>query len=569
MPKIRCTSCDKVLNVPDQARGKTVACPQCHSKIKVPAGGSKQKAAKPKRPDSQPSLASIDLSRLQEEDEDNPICPYCAAEMDEDDPVCRSCGMNVETGQMDRREARKRAMRGPDPALYFKNAWSGSWQFLMENKGLAVRTGTYWALFATINAVCAYMGLVYCQRFETRTFWSGLMVVSGMGIPGWYMFLGLKVIGATMTKDQVRGDRIHFDFFQSVAAGFRICFWPFIVMGPFTPLFLAIFFITGISWTSLFVLIFGGLVFVLVPIMVLPSAMVHMTANYTYKAWILWELLKCLVKVIPGTLFFYLLAFAAFLPVLVVALPIMFVLQSGNPVMSPTMNNLTGNITLWIMGIAELRGGEESFTFTAIRGVLNVFGTYICLAPIAYAAGFPAVFVMKLNGLFGYYNSEGLDPIYRIYPGTPATFWVRYLAHTIDNLFIPLTGVLVFSNKVALMVQWGIIVVSFLIAIYLPVPWLKYGVVPLLLPLYTSWMFWSVQESSEMRSTIGKDAFGLQVITDNEKTLTLKRASGRWILRVLFYFPLFIPYLIAIFHPEKRTLHDLATQTRVVWKGDK
>ena len=36
--KVRCPTCDKVLNAPDAARGKAVKCPGCDTKVKVPAG---------------------------------------------------------------------------------------------------------------------------------------------------------------------------------------------------------------------------------------------------------------------------------------------------------------------------------------------------------------------------------------------------------------------------------------------------------------------------------------------------------------------------------------------------
>ena len=36
--KVRCTGCQKVLNAPDQARGKAIKCPNCDTRITVPAG---------------------------------------------------------------------------------------------------------------------------------------------------------------------------------------------------------------------------------------------------------------------------------------------------------------------------------------------------------------------------------------------------------------------------------------------------------------------------------------------------------------------------------------------------
>ena len=36
--KVRCPTCEKVLNAPETARGKAIKCPGCETKVKVPAG---------------------------------------------------------------------------------------------------------------------------------------------------------------------------------------------------------------------------------------------------------------------------------------------------------------------------------------------------------------------------------------------------------------------------------------------------------------------------------------------------------------------------------------------------
>jgi DNA-directed RNA polymerase subunit M/transcription elongation factor TFIIS len=147
MPKIRCRGCETVLSFPDKARGKTVKCPKCSTRLKIP-GGDRQAAKTKKKAvtsrDKIEDFGQLDLDSLPMEHHDEQICPYCAAEMEEDDLVCRSCGMNVETGKMDAREQKRRSRKGPDPALFYSRAWTDSWKFLMEEKGIAFRTGLYW-----------------------------------------------------------------------------------------------------------------------------------------------------------------------------------------------------------------------------------------------------------------------------------------------------------------------------------------------------------------------------------------------------------------------------------------
>lgn len=580
MPKIRCQGCQTVLNAPESARGKVIACPKCSTKLKVPAGSAA--APQQKKQDQPVDFGSLDLDRLSQTGEQGAqICPYCAAELDPEDPVCRGCGMNVQTGQMDRAEQRRRSIKGPDPREFYKNAWKGSWEFLLENTSIAVRTGLFWWLFATMNAICAYMSFVYCKTWPTQLFWGSLMLMSASGIPGWFLYVILKVIMSSITREPFRQDRVHFDFFQAVAGGTRTVFWPLVVIGPFLPLTLLIYLFllltdNPLAFNTWF--LFGAVAVIqALPIMVLPIALVHMTTKHTYKAWILWELLQIFVKNVGPSLYLLFISVLAFVPTLLLAGGIFFFLGATNPLVSevlvggPTGEDkfspgLTGNIALWLMKLLELGTAQDSVYYTIIKGLINVAATAIVMAPITFSAGFPAVFVMKATGLFGYYQNRSLDLVPRIMPGTPATFWVRYLAHTVDRLFIPLTSFLVTANPKAMMVGWAVNGFSILIWLFSPnlLP-----LVAIVLPFYTSWMYWAVQESSQLRSTLGKDTFGLMVETEDDKTLTLKQATFKWFLRELWFFSFGLPFLLAAFHPEKRALHDLVTRTKVVFRGDK
>ena len=126
--KVKCTSCEKVLSVPDAARGKAVKCPQCQTRISVPdeedapkssskSGASKSKPKKSSKPvDSEDALASFDMRRA--EDTEARICSKCGFDMqyqDEEDTECPECGFDSAEGGLGAK-ARKKAMRGPDPA---------------------------------------------------------------------------------------------------------------------------------------------------------------------------------------------------------------------------------------------------------------------------------------------------------------------------------------------------------------------------------------------------------------------------------------------------------------------
>ncbi|SFI40560.1 RDD family protein [Planctomicrobium piriforme] len=597
MPKIRCQGCQTVLNAPDKARGKVIACPKCGTKLKVPEATSGAAAKAPPAPekDSGADFQAFDLDRLQESGGDGPsICPYCAGEMQEDDPVCRSCGMNVETGQMDPAEQRRRTMKGPDPQLFYSKVWGESLEFLKENISLATRTGLFWWLFATMNATCAYMAFVYCQRTPTKLFWGSLWVISASGIPGWFLYLDLKIIYATIVKEKFQADRVGFDFFQSVAGGTRTVFWPLVVIGPVLPIalvLLGLLYLLGSPLAANMIFLLGAAAVIqILPVLVLPIALVHMTSKHPYKAWILWELLQVFVKNVGPTLYLLVIAGLVFLPVLALAAGIFFLIGATNPYMSEFIvgapmqavaapgavvaeegaiaftPGLTGKIALWIMSMADLGTDQASVYYILLKGPLNILAAAIVMAPLAFAAAFPAVFIMKATGLFGLYRNRSLDLVQRIAPGTPATFWVRYLAHTVDLLFMPLSGFLVTANPKALMGFW--LGFGFFLLIWFFSPNMRGIGVPLF-AIYVSWMYWAVQESSQLKSTLGKDIFGLIVVTEKNDTLEMKQASFKWFLRMLWYFSFGLPFLMCAFNREKRALHDMVTHSKVVWKGDK
>lgn len=545
--KIRCRGCEKVLSAPDKARGRVIQCPQCGTKLKVPAGEIKPRAAKaksaaPSAMDSAEFMANLDLSALESREER--ICPYCAAEMEPEQAVCRKCGMNIETGTMDPREAKRRARKGPDPALFYSKAWTDSWQFVKEHRKLALRTGWYMTFLAVLHTGCAFM-VGWCDRGPPKFFWFMLSALSFLGICGWFWFLTYRVIEATMTKDEKLLERLDFDMFQVIALGLRLVLWPIVCLGPFV-------------------------VFLPLAIWFYPLATVHMTQKYTYKAWIGWEMLKVGLRNIGPALYYFVVGFVVSLPVLLVAVPMQFVIGlngAGNPFLGSNIRGVTSAIATAILKLTgDTQPNPESFSFIIAMIPLNIIAAFLVLTPIFLVAALPAVFMMRVNGLLGYYNSERLGLVNFINPNTPATFWVRVLAHLIDLCLWPFASVLVVKEPMAVLVGWMVNAIILLI----------WWFVPLLLPLgglvwyaYMFWMYFAVSESTTTRTTIGKDAFGLIVNDLNDKQLTLKKATIRVLGRFVCNLTLGCGYLLAAVPPQKRGLHDLIAGTRCCWRGDR
>lgn len=615
--KIRCRGCEKVLNAPDKARGRVIKCPQCGTKLKVP--GDQQSTSKrpaktqTKARDSDDFLAGLDLSRVESEEEK--VCPFCAAEMDPDAVICRACGMNIQTGTMDRREAKRRARRGPDPALFYKKAWTDSWEFLRSHWKLAMRTGIYWALFAVLVNMCSFM-FVYSRTGPPKFFWICMTFLSALGLAGWYWFLTLKIIESTMDRDEKLLEYIHFDLFQSVALGLRAFMWPFVMYIPFYPVLVPLAFFLGVAAaiasggggtgvSIVFVLIALGLsVF---PALVYPLALIHMTQRYTYKAWILWEMLIVAVKNLGASLYFWVVGLVLMLPVvLMVFVPMILLLgpeSGGNLFFSPRVVGIsqadvmaynaavnsalakdqsapdrprqvdgwTEQAVAWCLNAIGEQPSPDGWLFRVLHVSVNLLLAFLLYIPAYLILAFPAVFMMKVNGLLGYYNREQLGLVNQIPENTPANFWVRVLAHLVDLCLWPFATLLVIKEKRALALGWVVNAIVFLMAMFLPesLAWMLPLVGVPMFVNYDYWMYFTVSEASATRTTIGKDAFGLVVNDLNNKQITMGKGSKRWLGRLVCGMTFGLGYLMVAFHPEKRGLHDLIAGTRCCWRGDR
>jgi uncharacterized RDD family membrane protein YckC/ribosomal protein L40E len=649
--KVRCRGCQKLLNAPDKARGKTIACPECGTKLKVPEGDAEAAPAKPakaaKKPvkkaaDDDDFLSGLNVDQLEAEHGEEKVCPYCAADLDPEDPVCRKCGMNTETGQMDTKEAKKRARKGADPALFYKAAWTDGWEFMLQYKTLAVKTGLTWTMFLTIVLTCLFMAKtwVFVESAEPAAapvhvaegeaaagpvspwrspgffFYAGLGTVFFLGIPGWFWSLSLKITDKTMAREEIKVDRLNADMFESIALGFRVIFWPAILMLPLSPLFAFAAFSMGIV-----ALLQGGgtagaglvaviLSYFLIPYLFFPQALVHMTVRHKFKAWILWDQIVIFFKNAGATLYWWVIAVIVFLPII-----ILVILLALYPVraLDWTYAQLDA-VAAWIFGfIMDVNEpATRPLFFTILFSAFLPAALAIVAAPIAFLGAFPALFLTRVTGLYGFYNRETLDLVTSVRDNQPAGFWVRFLCHTVDVCIVQAFTLLTFGipigllvsgfplgryfggltsalvnvgfvaiagskNARASMISIGLSVLAGVTFIYgygedapIPVFGMVFAILTYFVPLYNMGMYFAVNEGSTSRSTIGKETFGLIVQTaDKQKELTLGQAVGRHFGRILCDALGGLPYLTCVFNPKKQALHDIMVKSEVVFRGDK
>ena len=619
--KVRCGGCEQVLNVPDKARGKTITCPQCSEKIKVPAGdaaGPSKPAAKPKAKPAKGDgqfLAGLDDYGL--EDQEEGICPFCAKPIDlEEDEVCPSCGKHLETGQMDKKEKKKRSTAGKSSASFYKNVWRESWEFIGEFKSLAFRTGGILAFFSVLYMACWFM-VGYCEKMPPRIFWIAMTVVMGVGSPGWVWFLTRKIVSAHLYGDKLEADRIFYDFFTNVALGLAAFLWPCVVNLPWLLPTAGTVFVNAyvelenqyptppepevkpkeakdapkvevvapprpsvFSMISPSVYLALGLGIAFLPAIAFPIANVHMVAKHQHKAWIGWDLIK-LIFANLGPIFVY---HSASLLIVLIFGGIAFAFAHFGGTLhlfnNAHIEGWAASITKWGYGLIDNQIPDAgSFMFVIVQMPLMFMFAFLIVVPFMILLGFPLLYQMKINGMIAKYFSHSLDLDQRILPFTPAGFWVRFLAFWVDFLLFPMAPLIVTRDK--RFVIGGFCLYGLIVYVGFFQGWGSIYMLSTMLPLaisYLSWMYFTVSHSGAIRATLGMEAFGLIVIPDIpnpkqkdlDKSLTLGQATKRWFcVNFVTNLTLGIGFLVCAFHPEKKALQDMISKSKIVFEGDK
>lgn len=154
-------------------------------------------------------------------------------------------------------------------------------------------------------------------------------------------------------------------------------------------------------------------------------------------------------------------------------------------------------------------------------------------------------------------------------PQRYAGFWIRFLAHCIDQIVI---SVVSFVFVIIGIVFSAGSIMSFAdledpdpaVILSLIGGWIIFGLIITIL----QWLYYAFMESSASRGTLGKMALGLQVVGHNGETITFARATGRYAAKILSGMILMIGYIMAGFTAKKQALHDMLADTYVVKQRD-
>jgi len=159
---------------------------------------------------------------------------------------------------------------------------------------------------------------------------------------------------------------------------------------------------------------------------------------------------------------------------------------------------------------------------------------------------------------------EGVAPVRPVF--RYAGFWIRFVAVLIDGIILGVAG-----SAVQLMLTGGSFIPFMRVRPDAPPEEALAAMGAMMGSFALVMLINSVMAAcyeaffvSRIGATPGKMALGLRVVRPNGGAVSLGRAFGRYFAKWLSSFILCIGYIIAGFDSEKRGLHDMICDTRVV-----
>lgn len=613
--KVRCEGCQTVLNVSDQAAGKAVKCKQCGGRVVVPVpgeGGAPRKKARPARPVEDPDdpFSSLDLRSM--EDTKKKICPGCARPVRDEDIECPKCGVNIATGALSERQRIRIERKGPPPEEFYSTVWSNGWKFLQKHWTYALRTAVVWSLCLAMSATCSlalryyvvnritflngelerlgdaikphpknsgmfllktptekgnfveYDGTAYTQlnkeiplwkpeiqawKEPPSLFWLGMSTVFQLGFGGWSWTLATIIAGVTMAGEK-KIKRFQFDFFANLTMGFRFYAWPIVLCAPLLLIPAIVFVFNPLVAAILYAII------MVVPVLVLPAAVVHMAQKYTHRAWLLTWMLKDFGRTIGASMFIFVMNLFM---VLIIPITVAIILLVMGAQIATNLITVESDILKWLNDNV-MNAGEGNFRFVVYQMPLYFGFAFLVYFVISILMAFPAVFMMRVIGLYGVYFRADLSIVNEFPDFEPVGFGPRYLAFLVDYIIMILlsfVGSFIGALFGALFNFYGWAIAD----------QLAQGV-SALATLGIWGFYFAAGESGAARATLGKWSLGMIVLKDDNKVMTRQEAFGRAASAFVTALTLYIGFIMCFFRSDKKAMHDLMSKSKVVWQSE-
>ena len=136
-----------------------------------------------------------------------------------------------------------------------------------------------------------------------------------------------------------------------------------------------------------------------------------------------------------------------------------------------------------------------------------------------------------------------------------AGFWIRFAAYIIDTILTAilcyciqaLTGIPM-ERVIQVSSQTGATMTTYSVH-----------------ALVVIFLYFTISTGSKLQASPGKNIVGLKVITNDGSRITYVRSFVRTCSYALSYVTFLIGFVLAAFTKEKKALHDMVAQTRVVY----
>ena len=129
-------------------------------------------------------------------------------------------------------------------------------------------------------------------------------------------------------------------------------------------------------------------------------------------------------------------------------------------------------------------------------------------------------------------------------------FWRRVFAYILDGMIVTV------GYGIFMLIFWGMLRPELVSALLIPIIVIRLTVL--------RWFYFAWFESSRHQATIGKQIFGLMVQTEDARTLSFARATGRYFSKLISALPLLAGFIAVGLHHKKQGYHDLIAKTIVV-----
>jgi uncharacterized RDD family membrane protein YckC len=173
---------------------------------------------------------------------------------------------------------------------------------------------------------------------------------------------------------------------------------------------------------------------------------------------------------------------------------------------------------------------------------------------------FPAVFMMRVIGLYGLYFRSDLAIVNEFPDLEPVGFGPRYLAFLVDYIILGLLGGV------------GQFVGSLFGLLFNFYGWsiadqLAQGI-GAVASLGLFGFYFASGEAGAARATLGKWSLGMIVLRDDNKVQTRQQAFGRAASAFVTVLTFYIGFIMCFFRADKKAMHDLMSKSKVVWQSE-